>query len=121
MASTPIVRYLSQTEAISCPYGSTRRVLSGEQEGIANIHVITVAQGNPHYHKGYDEVYFVLDGYGWIKVDGERYSLEPGTVVSIPRGVVHSLKAEGDSPLQFVIFGVPALKTDSPDFTPLKP
>ncbi len=114
----PVVKYESKTSPISCPYGLTTRVLTGGEGGIANVHVISVTKGDPHRHEGYDEVYYVLAGRGEIQIDGKAYTLEPGAVVSIPRGSVHSLCADGDEPLRFVAFGTPAMSADDPRFTP---
>ena len=118
MAKMPIVRYLDKTEATSCPYGTTERVVTGGEGGVANVHVITVTKGGEHYHRDYDEVYFVLDGEGVITLDGEEHELRYGAVVVVPSGVVHSLEATGGQPLRFVIFGHPGMSVSDDRFVP---
>mgnify|MGYP002346110224 CR=1 FL=1 len=103
---------------MDCPYGTTRRVVTAGEGGIANVHVITVTQGNAHSHDGYDEVYFVLRGNGWIEIEGVRYEMRAGSVVVIPAGCVHSLASNDGQPLEFVIFGTPPMSADDPRFTP---
>jgi len=107
-----LVRYLDETEALECPFGNTRRVVTAGLGGIANVHVIRVTQGNPHSHRGYDETYFVLAGQGKILLAEKEYQLRPGAVVVIPAGIIHSLQAEGENPLEFIIFGTPPLSID---------
>ena len=121
MKKTPVIRYRSQTDQTECPYGNVERILTGGEGGIANVHVVTVTQGDEHLHEGYDEVYYVLSGYGAIVIDGEKYTLEPGAVATIPAGVSHSLASDSDAPLEFIIFGTPPISMDDPRARPMKP
>ena len=121
MERRPIVRHTDETEPLPCPLGTTRRVVTGGEGGVANVHVITVAGGRPHYHEGYDEVYYFLSGEGTLRMGGENHAVRRGTVAVIPRGTVHSLESSGEAPLEFVIFGVPPMSADDPRFTPRKP
>jgi mannose-6-phosphate isomerase-like protein (cupin superfamily) len=107
-----LVRYLDETEALECPFGNTRRVVTDGLGGIANVHVIRVTRGAAHLHRGYDETYYVLTGRGNINLAGKDAQLRPGAVVTIPAGVVHSLQAEGQDPLEFIIFGTPPMSID---------
>ena len=107
-----LVRYLDQTPPVDCPYGKVRRVVTGGEGGLANVHVVSVTQGSEHYHEAYDELYYVLSGKGSITLDGKTSALRPGAVVVIPRGLRHSLAADGDEPLEFIIFGVPPMAID---------
>ena len=107
-----LVRYLDRTPTINCPYGNVRRVVTGGEGGVANVHVVSVTQGSEHYHEGYDEVYYVLSGSGSITIEGQASTLRPGAATVIPRGLRHSLKSDGDDPLKFIIFGTPAVAID---------
>jgi mannose-6-phosphate isomerase-like protein (cupin superfamily) len=115
------VRYLDQTEAVNCPYGYVKRVVTGGEYPGANVHVVTVTRGGEHYHRAYDEVYYVLSGTGHIMLGDERHQLGPGAVVVIPAGLPHSLEADAGKDLTFIIFGTPGISIDHPDATPLKP
>lgn len=120
-SSTPLVRYLDQTDTISCPYGHVKRVITGGEFPGANVHVVTVSRGGEHFHRAYDEVYYVLSGTGQISLAGEEHTLRPGAVIVIPAGVPHSLEADSDKDLTFIIFGLPGMSIDDPAATPLKP
>jgi len=39
-------------------------------------------------------MYYILEGTGWMTVDGERYPVAPGAVVFVPDGGVRGLEAE---------------------------
>ncbi len=115
---SPVVRYLDETDTISCPYGDARRIVTGGLGGVANVHVIRVTRGAPHVHAGYDEVYYVLAGSGRLTISGQTHVLRPGAVAVIPAGEPHELNAESDAPLEFIIFGAPAMDIDDPRAKP---
>ncbi len=117
----PLVHHRDETQAIDCPFGHVQRIVTGGAGGVANVHVVKVTQGSPHVHTGYDEVYFVLSGRGTITLDRDTYPLRPGTAVVIPAGVPHSLRAEPDDELEFVIFGTPPMMMDDERARPVKP
>lgn len=116
-----IVRYQDETRPLACPHGKTVRIVTGGEGGVANVHVVTVAKGEVHLHKGYSEVYYVLSGRGQIMLEEKKYLLKPGAVVVIPAGVSHSLAADEGDTLEFVIFGTPAMSVDDPRFVPIVP
>ncbi|NLE59800.1 MAG: cupin domain-containing protein, partial [Planctomycetes bacterium] len=87
------VRHLDETAPIDCPFGHVRRIVTGGEGGVANVHVVQITKGTPHVHVGYDEVYYVLSGSGTITLDQETHPLRPGSVAVIPAGVPHSLEA----------------------------
>ena len=109
-----VVEYLDETDPISCPYGDVRRVVTGGAGGVANVHIVQVTKGTTHYHEGYDEVYYVLEGVGSLTIEDDSYNLRPGAVAVIPRGTPHSLEASAEESggLKFIIFGTPAMPID---------
>ncbi|MCY3020091.1 MAG: cupin domain-containing protein [Planctomycetota bacterium] len=117
----PIVRYLDKTPALECPHGHVRRVITGGAGGVANVHVVSVTEGSPHVHSGYDEVYYVLAGKGRISLGAQGQPLRPGAAVVIPAGVPHALEAEAGQVLEFVIFGVPPVPIEDERARPRKP
>ncbi|MDF3128323.1 cupin domain-containing protein [Kiritimatiellaeota bacterium B1221] len=117
----PLVRYLDETDNISCPYGQVKRIITGGEFPGANVHVVTVSRGGEHYHPAYTEVYYVLSGTGKITLGGQIHVLRPGAVVVIPAGTVHSLASDTDEDLTFIIFGMPGMSIDAPEAHPQKP
>jgi mannose-6-phosphate isomerase-like protein (cupin superfamily) len=120
-AKRVVVRYRDMTRVEPCPYGQACRIVTGGEGGVANVHVITVSQGGLHFHRQYDEVYYVLAGTGTMMIAGSEYPLRPGAVVVIPAGVPHELCAAATGPLEFVIFGTPPMAIDDPRARPERP
>lgn len=58
-----------------------------------------------HSHEHRDEVWTVVAGTGETVVDGKRQSIEPGSVISIARGMRHTIKADTDLTLIEVQMG----------------
>jgi len=50
----------------------------------------------PHYHEGFDETAYGLEGVTTITLDGKKIPLGPGDVLFIPRGVIHHIENSGD-------------------------
>jgi mannose-6-phosphate isomerase-like protein (cupin superfamily) len=116
----PLVHQRDETSPFECPFGHVERVVTGGEGGIANVHVVTITQGSPHVHTGYDEVYYLLSGTGTITLGQETHSLRPGSVAIIPAGVPHSLEASEGEELEFVIFGTPPMAMDDERARPRK-
>ena len=117
----PLVHHRDETLAIDCPFGHVQRIVTGGAGGVANVHVVKITQGSRHVHTSYDEVYFVLSGCGTITLGRDAHPLRPGTVVVIPAGVAHSLRATTEDELEFVIFGTPPMAMDDERAKPVKP
>jgi quercetin dioxygenase-like cupin family protein len=54
--------------------------------------------GVPHYHSGWEETIYGIDGVTTLMVAGKRIDVKAGDAIVIPRGVVHALKNENDRP-----------------------
>lgn len=48
-----------------------------------------------HRHADTNHVLYIVSGHGTITLDEQAMRLKPGTIVHIPRGVTHHIKAEG--------------------------
>ena len=51
----------------------------------------------------FEELYYVLSGWGTITIDGERHPLAPGDAVLVPSGVHHGLYADADASLRVLL------------------
>src|SRR3989344_3650094 len=54
-----------------------------------------------HAHDAADEVYFFIDGVGTIEIDGEKFKVKPGDMITVPGGKFHKVYNEGDKDLNF--------------------
>jgi len=59
-------------------------------------------QTTGHNHSGQEEVYFFVNGTGYMTVDEEKIDVKPGTVVLIPDGAFHRVYNDTAEPLYFV-------------------
>lgn len=121
MDKYPVLRHEGDVEPIACPYGTVRRIVTGGEGGVANVHLVEVTEGGAHYHNAYDEVYYVLAGAGTLTAGELSGTLRPGTVAVIPAGCVHALKADAGHTLRFLIVGTPPGSIDHPDARPMHP
>jgi len=60
-----------------------------------------------HIHRSCDELFYVLEGEFLFLVGVRRAMGEPGTLVYIPRGVVHAVKAISRQPGRVLVAYVP--------------
>jgi mannose-6-phosphate isomerase-like protein (cupin superfamily) len=84
------------------------------------IGLVPPGRAPDHFHT-YDEVIYVLEGEGFLEVDGEQAPLRAGSCVHLPARLVHCLANTGDSELRLLgVFrpaGSPA-EAYYPDGTP---
>jgi mannose-6-phosphate isomerase-like protein (cupin superfamily) len=70
-----------------------------------------------HYHTEAEEVYYVREGRGGVRVDGETRSIGPGDLVVIVPGQRHKVWAEGKADLVMLVTCVPAYSVQEVVFT----
>jgi mannose-6-phosphate isomerase-like protein (cupin superfamily) len=70
-----------------------------------------------HYHTQAEEVYFVLDGQGEVRIDGETQTVGPGDVIEIVAGQRHKLWQRGEGDLVLLVTCVPAYNVQEVVFT----
>lgn len=46
----------------------------------------------PHYHKVSDEVYYIISGEGKARVNDIEYRIKKGSVIYVPKNMVHALE-----------------------------
>ena len=64
-----------------------------------------------HIHKDGDHVIYIVGGQGSMTHGTQTIALKPGMVVHIPKGEVHSIKAQGGE-LTLLDFAQPPFKPD---------
>lgn len=99
---------VTQLDAIppaACPCGQARRGFATPDNRTATIHLTDIsADAQVHYHKVMTEIYLVIEGEGYLELDGDRVPVKPFTSVFIKPGCRH--RAVGR--LRCVIVPVPA-------------
>mgnify|MGYP000880438366 CR=1 FL=1 len=71
------------------------RIIDAETESLTIK--ITLSPGRSltyHLHERRDEIWTVIEGRGWVKLDGNEFAVAEGQTVRIPRGSFHTIRAE---------------------------
>jgi mannose-6-phosphate isomerase-like protein (cupin superfamily) len=63
-----------------------------------------------HYHKGVEEIYYVLNGEGEVQVNGETAPIHKGDGIPIRFNEAHSFINNGSGDLELMIVGISAQK-----------
>jgi len=69
--------------------GQIRPLLEEKDGAAAEVHHLQITHAKLHYHQRTDEIYYVLDGQGKMRLDDEEIELHKDVVVYVPRGVKH--------------------------------
>jgi quercetin dioxygenase-like cupin family protein len=65
------------------------------------IGLIPPGRAPDHYHE-YDEVIYVLEGEGYLEIDGEQAPLRAGSCIHLPRTLVHCVANTGPSEMRIL-------------------
>ncbi|WP_035985697.1 cupin domain-containing protein [Leptolyngbya sp. KIOST-1] len=98
-------------EAVSHNPAIKKRVLlrSHDLPHLTNFSQAHFAPGqiaNGHSHSDMAEVFFVESGHGTITVNGQPYSLTPGTCIAVEPGEHHEVANTGTEALVLTYFGL---------------
>ena len=84
------IEQMNQMSPIPCPCGMTRRAFVDDPDQTATLHLLDVqADARVHYHKKITEIYFILEGEGFMELDGERIPVQPFSAILIKPGCRH--------------------------------
>src|SRR4051812_29491889 len=64
----------------------------------------------PHIHTQQEESFYVLSGEFDFIIGEEKLRAEAGSFLVVPRGIVHSFAAAGDSPARLMFLHTPGLE-----------
>ncbi len=65
-----------------------------------------------HYHPVAEEIYYITDGTGRIRIGDEEREVRPGDAIAIPPGQEHKIWNTGTSVLRFLCCCAPAYEHD---------
>lgn len=103
------VEQLDDIPPVPCPCGQARRGFTDEEGKVASAHLVEILKdAKTHYHKKTHELYIILEGEGYMELDGEKIPVRPMTSVLIKPGCRH--RAVGD--LRILNVPVPAFDAE---------
>lgn len=59
----------------------------------------------PHEHQDHEEIYYIVNGTGSIKIGDETSRFRDGDVIYIPEKTMHSITNDGEEMVEFLAFG----------------
>jgi len=73
-----------------------------QKQSLAEARLPPGASTAPHYHPLTEEIYYILEGTGQMKIGEERCDVGPGDAIAIPPGAIHTITTTSDVPLKFL-------------------
>ena len=85
-----LISQLDELDPVRCPCGLSRRAFRSPDNQLATVHLVDIQENaRSHYHKRLTEIYVILEGEGFLELDGEMISVKPLTSVVIKAGCRH--------------------------------
>src|SRR5438874_11639861 len=103
------VTQLDAVPPVPCPCGQSRRAFADHDDAVATLHLVDISvDAKTHYHKKLTEIYLILEGEGYLELDGQVVPVKPMTAVYIKPGCRH--RAVGK--MKIINVPVPAFDPD---------
>ena len=84
------IAQLDTLPGVPCPCGTSRRAFVTVENAPLSTHLVEISEdARTHYHKRLTETYVILEGEGWLELDGKRVPVKPLTAVTIRPGCRH--------------------------------
>ena len=102
------IRNIARVPAFTTKDGSEIRELLAhrnsciQKQSLAEARVAPGASTTPHYHPVTEEIYYILEGTGQMRLAGELQTVSPGDAIAIPPGQVHTITNTGSTTLKFL-------------------
>src|SRR4030042_2126259 len=62
--------------------------------------------GPPHIHNDKDQIFYITDGEGIVKLGSDSHDVTKGNLVYVPAGIIHQTITTGNHPLCYILFNV---------------
>ncbi|CAA9432974.1 MAG: hypothetical protein AVDCRST_MAG01-01-3048 [uncultured Rubrobacteraceae bacterium] len=88
----------------------TRKVGSDQTGGAYSLFEVTVGPGGgegPHIQHREDECFYVLEGRFGFVVEGEQIEVGPGSLVYVPKGVLHAFENASETTGRMLVSQTP--------------
>lgn len=84
-----LLREVTQIKPWTETCGQIRPLIEEQDGAAAEVHHLEITDAKLHYHERTDEIYYVLEGAGRMRLDDEEIELRKDVTVYVPRGVKH--------------------------------
>jgi mannose-6-phosphate isomerase-like protein (cupin superfamily) len=112
------IQNIDRVEAFITKDGSEIRELLAHRNScirnqtLAEARLTAGASTMAHLHRQTEEVYYVLEGHGTMRVGEETRDVGPGDAIAIPPGAVHEMTNPGPGVLKFLCCCAPGYEHD---------
>ena len=102
------IRNLDRVPAFTTKDGSEIRELLAHRNScirnqtLAEARLLPGASTTPHRHVNTEEIYYILEGRGLMRVGREAGEVGPGDAIAIPAGTSHQIANTGGAVLRFL-------------------
>ena len=84
------ITQLDDIAPVKCPCGFSKRAFATPDNQVATIHLVDIQEdARTHYHKKLTEIYLILEGTGFMELDGELHPVKPMSTIMIKPGCRH--------------------------------
>ena len=73
-----------------------------QKQSLAEARLPPGASTTPHYHPLTEEIYYILEGTGRMRIGEDVQQVGPGDAIAIPPGQVHTITCTGKVALKFL-------------------
>lgn len=107
---SPVSNYRGGTGTVQYRRALTPDVFLTNWAYVDHLLIPAGASEGMHFHRGVEEIYYVLDGDGTVNVGGETATIHKGDAVPIRYNEPHSFLNKGTGDLELMIVGVSTQK-----------
>lgn len=72
------------------------------KQSLAEARIAPGQSTTPHFHPQTEEIYYVLDGVGEMRIGEEVRQVRAGDAIAIPPGAPHQIRNHGDATLKIL-------------------
>lgn len=94
-----------------------RRNSSIRNQSLAEATLRAGQSTRAHHHPKAEEIYYILQGKGRMRMNGEERRVGPGDAIAIPAGMRHQIFHEGPEDLVFLCCCAPGYEPEDVVFT----
>ena len=112
------IRNLNEVPAFITKDGSEIRELLAyrnsciRKQSLAEARLKPGTSTTPHFHKEVEEIYFILEGEGMMKIGDQTSVVHSGDAIAIPPGAIHTISNVGPGLLRFLCTCAPAYENE---------
>lgn len=89
-------------EAVAREHSDNKHIVRRDNLKMGLISVRPHEELPVHIHDHEDQLYYVLEGEGQVRMNDQEFDLRPGVAVAIRPGVAHGVRNPGDEPLRYL-------------------